>query len=122
MALSILCPVLDLHAPGFGPELLDYVLGGDSFPAIDSDRLGGWRGELVASGELRRYTERLRTLYTTGENPQGTYLACPLCPMASCGVGLDTPEAADASCAHVLDHLSSFRRQRDSSAMVAVGV
>jgi hypothetical protein len=100
---------------------MDYVLGGDSFPAIDQEQLGGWRGDLVASGDLRRYIERLHMLYTTGENLQGTYLACPLCPMALCGVELDTPEAADASCAHVLEHLSSYRRHRDSPVMAAVG-
>jgi hypothetical protein len=114
LTLQIDPSLLALHVPGQHRELLSYITGERDFPAIDLVPLAGWRRELVASGHLRQYVERLRTLYTTGTNSEDTYLACPLCPMPLCGVGLDAPGAIDTSCAHAMEHLSVYRQHQDA--------
>ncbi len=113
---------LALHAPGQQHSLLSYIAGESDFPVIELGALTGWHRAFVTGGHLRQYVERLRMLSATGENPEGTYLACPLCPMPLCGVGLDAPEAADASCAHALEHLAAYRKRQGSSAITAASV
>ena len=114
--------MLELHAPGYQASLLAYVMGDGDYPEIDSASLSTWRRELATEGHLRRYVDRLRTLYVSEANPEGTYLACPLCPMPLCGVGLDAPEAVDTSCAHALEHLSVYQRHQGAPAITVAGV
>jgi hypothetical protein len=113
--------MLELHAPGYQASLLAYIMGDGSYPEIDHASLSSWRRDLVKGGHLRRYVDRLRTLYATGANPEVAYLACPLCPMSLCGVGFDDPEGTEDSCAHTLEHLSAYRRHQDAQ-VIAVAV
>jgi hypothetical protein len=114
--------MLELHAPGLQASFLAYVMGDEDYPEIDHASLSSWRQELVKGGHLRRYVDRLRTLYATGENLEGTYLACPLCPMPLCGVGLDDPERAEGSCAHAIEHLSVYRRHQGAPVTATASV
>jgi len=112
--------LLALHAPGQYCALLSYITGERDFPVIDLVALVGWRREFVTGGHLRQYVERLRNVYKNGVNLEGTYLACPLCPMPLCGVGFDTPEAVDTSSAHALKHLSAYVQQQSAPVTTAL--